>query len=121
MDDVIETINDLNDAFSNATVIAFAIPPTNGELNSDANTKIKEINEYVQNRIEKDTRTIFINSWDILTQDGKQLLYESPNDTEISKQGEQMIEQMWENVINNSDKIESNRHIKVKTPNNKDE
>ena len=115
-DDVIGIINDLNDTLSNATVIAFAIPPTNGELNSEANTKIREINERVQNKLETDMRTVFINSWDILTEDGKQILYENPEDTEISEQGEQIIEQMRENVINNSDKIESTRVKQSKTP-----
>ena len=47
-------INELNDSFSNPTMIVCAIPPVNETIDSNRNKEIMEINNYIQSMLEPD-------------------------------------------------------------------
>ena len=100
-----QMISEIHECFNNATVIVAAMPPINESLESSNNKKIKQDNSYIERIAQSDIRTIFVNSWDVLTKEGTNLLYDETNSMEISIEGRRLTTNMWKNAIENCDDV----------------
>ena len=72
--------------------------------------------------LEPDNKSIFVNTWDTFTHNGKPIIYDDTEAAEFSNLGKTHIENMWENVIDNCNeivKIKSKRSYKDHEPKKK--
>ena len=99
-------ISEIQDVFTNAGVVVTALPYRCENMESEYNHKIETLNKYLESKLEKERRAIFVDTTELFYKNNqiKMNMYDEKQEN-LSEKGLENIAEKWKNIIENSENM----------------